>query len=161
PARTTGHRSRSDRGQEGHARSRGPRARCRPLRSRRSEPMKPWDRKRAAHLHRRAGFGGSPEELDLAVRLGREGAVSRPVGYEAISSADLEAYLDLFDFNHSDIAFIVRWWYLRMQYSSRPLEEKMVLFWHNHFATSIEKVGDPVMMLTQNIIFRQSGMKKF
>ena len=59
----------------------------------------PWDRKRAAHLYRRAGFGGTPEELDLAVSLGREGAVSHLVDYDAISTADLDAYLDLFGFD--------------------------------------------------------------
>jgi uncharacterized protein (DUF1800 family) len=122
--------------------------------------MKPWDRKRAAHLHRRAGFGGSPEELDLAVDLGRESAVARLVDYEAISAADLDAYLDLYGFNVTDSNSIVRWWYFRMQYTPRPLEEKMTLFWHNHFATSIEKV-DPVMMYVQNTIFRKNAMGKF
>jgi len=122
--------------------------------------MKPWDRRRAAHLHRRAGFGGSPEELDLAVGLGREGAVARLVDYEAISSADLDAYLDLSGLNVTDSNSTVRWWYLRMQYTPRPLEEKMTLFWHNHFATSVEKV-DPVMMYVQNTIFRQNAMGKF
>ena len=58
-----------------------------------------WDRKRAAHLYRRAGFGGTPEELDLAVSLGREGAVSYLVDYDGISTADLDAYLDLFGFD--------------------------------------------------------------
>ena len=58
-----------------------------------------WDRKRAAHLYRRAGFGGTPEELDRAVSLGREGAVSHLVDYDAISTADLDAYLDLFGFD--------------------------------------------------------------
>jgi|SRR5215471_589336 len=127
-----------------------------------------WDRKRAAHLYRRAGFGGTPDELDLAVWLGREGAVSRLVDYEAISTADLDAYLDLFGFDvagYGDVTYdraqnLLRWWYLRMQHSSRPLEEKMTLFWHNHFATSVLKVG-PQLMYTQNQIFRRLGMGKF
>ena len=109
-----------------------------------------WDRLRAAHLYRRAGFGGSPEELDLAVSLGREGAVSRLVDFERISSDGLEAYLSLFGFDpagFSQVPFdreseLRRWWYLRMQYTPRPLEEKMTLFWHNHFATSVTKVGE-------------------
>ena len=42
----------------------------------RKHGFRTWDRKRAAHLYRRAGFGGTPEELDLAVSLGREGAIS-------------------------------------------------------------------------------------
>ena len=82
-----------------------------------------WDRKRAAHLYRRAGFGGKPEDLDLATSLGREGAVSHLVDYDGISTADLDAYLGLFGFNlagypggiHDERGyFLERWWYSRM-----------------------------------------------
>ena len=128
-----------------------------------------WDRKRAAHLYRRAAFGGSPDELDLAVSLGREGAVSRLVDFDRISSDGLEAYLSLFGFDPGGfgsapfdrLAELTRWWYLRMQYTPRPLEEKMTLFWHNHFATSVTKVGEPALMYRQNQIFRSFGMGFF
>ncbi len=129
----------------------------------------PWDRKRAAHLHRRAGFSGTPQELDEAVSLGREGAVSRLVDYDTISTAELEANLGLWGFDldgYQDVPFdrfnqLLRWWFLRMQYTPRPLEEKMTLFWHNHFATSISKVGDSQLMYAQNQIFRELAMGKF
>jgi uncharacterized protein (DUF1800 family) len=128
-----------------------------------------WDRRRASHLYLRAGFGASPEELDLAVSLGREGAISRLVDYDSISTADLDAYLDTFGFDlesDADAPFdrflnLRRWWFLRMQYTPRPLEEKMVLFWHNHFATSIDKVGSIRLMYAQNRIFRNLGMGRF
>ena len=102
-----------------------------------------WDRKRAAHLYRRAGFGGRPEDLDRAISLGREGAVSYLVDYDGISTADLDAYLGLFGFDLEGYqegigdlrgTFITRWWYSRMLHGPRPLQEKMTLFWHNHFA---------------------------
>src|SRR2546428_13122929 len=32
-------------------------------------------------------------------------------------------------------------WLFRMLYSARPLEEKMTLFWHNHFATGYSKIA--------------------
>jgi len=120
-----------------------------------------WDRKRAAHLYRRAGFGATAAELDLAIGLGREGAVSRLVDYDTISTDALDSWLDLFGFDPSSQMDLVRWWYFRMQYTPRPLEEKMTLFWHNHFATSIEKVDSPPMMYTQNQIFRSLGMGNF
>src|SRR5262245_36855344 len=121
-----------------------------------------WDRKRAAHLYRRAGFGGTREELDRAVSRGREGAVSRPLDYETASTADLADYLDLLGYDltgFDDVAYdrfdqLLRWWNLRMQFSPRQLEEKMTLFWHNHFATSIGKVEKPQLMYAQNQIFR-------
>jgi uncharacterized protein (DUF1800 family) len=34
------------------------------------------------------------------------------------------------------------WWADRMVASNRPLEEKMALFWHGHFATGEEKIRD-------------------
>ena len=34
------------------------------------------------------------------------------------------------------------WWLDRMVRSNRPLEEKMTLFWHGHFATTEEKLRD-------------------
>src|SRR5262245_647077 len=128
-----------------------------------------WDRKKAAHLYRRAGFGATPEELDLAVRLGREGAVSRLVDYDGISTADLEDYLGLIGGDltgFEEVGFdrfdaLQHWWFLRMLYTPRPLEEKMTLFWHNHFATSIDKVEKVPLMYAQNQIFRRLAMGRF
>lgn len=42
-----------------------------------------------------------------------------------------------------------------------PLTERMVLFWHNHFTTSIDKVNQPDLLLKQNTIFRQYSMGNF
>jgi uncharacterized protein (DUF1800 family) len=37
---------------------------------------------------------------------------------------------------------LANWWADRMVATARPLEEKMALFWHGHFATGEEKVRD-------------------
>jgi uncharacterized protein (DUF1800 family) len=47
------------------------------------------------------------------------------------------------------------WWLQRMAKGPRPLQEKMVLFWHGHFATSVEKVRDAYLMWRQNELFRR------
>src|SRR5208337_4804889 len=47
------------------------------------------------------------------------------------------------------------WWLERMASGARPLQEKMVLFWHGHFATSMEKVRDAYLMWRQNDLFRR------
>jgi uncharacterized protein (DUF1800 family) len=47
------------------------------------------------------------------------------------------------------------WWLQRMATGPRPLQEKMTLFWHGQFATSVEKVRDPYFMWKQNDIFRR------
>jgi uncharacterized protein (DUF1800 family) len=46
------------------------------------------------------------------------------------------------------------WWATRMLTTGRPLEEKLTLFWHGHFATGENKVRDYRMMLQQNQMFR-------
>src|SRR5207249_11631371 len=47
------------------------------------------------------------------------------------------------------------WWLERMANGPRPLQEKMTLFWHGHFATSVEKVREAYLMWRQNELFRR------
>jgi hypothetical protein len=53
------------------------------------------------------------------------------------------------------------WWAQRMLTTNRPLEEKMALFWHGHFATSEEKVRDYRKMLAQLDLFYRDGTGNF
>src|SRR4029079_7241936 len=53
------------------------------------------------------------------------------------------------------------WWANRMLATKRPLEEKLTLFWHGHFATGENKVRDYRMMLRQNEMFRARASGKF
>jgi uncharacterized protein (DUF1800 family) len=56
---------------------------------------------------------------------------------------------------------IAVWWMQRMTATENPLREKMTLFWHGHFATSIDKVNEAAYMLSQNQIFRTMGLGTF
>ena len=47
------------------------------------------------------------------------------------------------------------WWLERMAKGPRPLQEKLTLFWHGHFATSAQKVREAYLMLLQNDTFRK------
>ena len=53
------------------------------------------------------------------------------------------------------------WWATRMLATPRPLEEKLTLFWHGHFATGENKVRDYRMMLRQNQMFRRNASGSF
>ena len=53
------------------------------------------------------------------------------------------------------------WWANRMLTNPRPLQEKMALFWHGHFATSEEKVRDYRKMLRQLELFENKGLGNF
>ncbi len=46
------------------------------------------------------------------------------------------------------------WWLQRMAKGPRALQEKLTLFWHGHFATSVQKVRDSYLMWLQNDTFR-------
>ena len=53
------------------------------------------------------------------------------------------------------------WWANEMLNTNKALQEKMVLFWHNHFSTSEEKVRDYRKMQLQNEFFRSHGLTTF
>lgn len=121
----------------------------------------------AAHLLRRMGFGGSPDEISDLVSRGREAAVDSLLNY---SQADDKALDDLlqrsFDFSDPNDntkfngAELQRWWFTRMVHTRRPFEEKLTLFWHNHFATAISKVPE-ILMYVQNLTLRQNALARF
>ena len=53
------------------------------------------------------------------------------------------------------------WWANRMLTTQRPLEEKMALFWHGHFANNEEKVRDYRKMQRQLALFQAKGTGNF
>jgi uncharacterized protein (DUF1800 family) len=126
----------------------------------------------AAHLLRRAGFSGPPEEINPLVTLGREGAVNYLLDYERVDNQEMDTVLrtsfeflratsseSLTDANFNETE-IRAWWLGRMLHTKRPFEEKMTLFWHNHFATSLDKV--PVLhMYSQNLDLRRLALTRF
>lgn len=53
------------------------------------------------------------------------------------------------------------WWFRKMLKTEAPLREKMTLFWHDHFATSMRKVKRPELMMVQNRLFRENAIGGF
>jgi uncharacterized protein (DUF1800 family) len=149
--------------------------------------LKPIDRQKwnfytAAHLLNRAGFGGTPEEIEKLAALTPEAAVASLVNYEKFpdntpnpewAKPDPERMQRLAQLRMADemtrrtmqqqeqqqerqrMIDLKYWWLDRMAKGPRPLQEKMTLFWHGHFATSMEKVRDAYLMWKQNDIFRR------
>src|SRR6202022_391298 len=60
-----------------------------------------------------------------------------------------------------EIVDLRRWWLDRMLTGPAPLLEKMTLFWHGHFATSIQKVQDAYWMWLQNDTLRRNALGNF
>ncbi|MEE9131906.1 MAG: DUF1800 family protein, partial [Phycisphaerales bacterium] len=59
------------------------------------------------------------------------------------------------------IAELQRWWLKRMIETPRPLQEKMTLFWHGHFATGYRTIEDSYHMFQQNQLFRHYALGNF
>jgi hypothetical protein len=112
----------------------------------------PFDERRAAHLLRRAGFGASPREISAAVDKGLEAAVEDLFAEHPDEEHEFERTFDALNgrlMNFGDIGACQAWWVYRMLTTRAPLREKLTLFWHGHFATNHEKVGDAQLMLQQ------------
>jgi uncharacterized protein (DUF1800 family) len=126
-------------------------------------------RSRVAHLYRRAGFGARPEELDAAVADGYEAAVDRLLDLAAADSGAAAVAAPTFSSTgpadqrarREESRALTQWWIDRMVLSTTPLRERLTLFWHDHFATSVQKVKDPALMYRQNEIFRAQGAGNF
>ena len=59
-------------------------------------------------------------------------------------------------------AFELReWWFREMLTTPSPLTEKMTLFWHNHFATSQQKVRFTPLMYQQHVMLRRNALGNF
>jgi hypothetical protein len=121
----------------------------------------PYDAERllAGHLLRRISFGPTPAEVARVLRLGR----ARYVEQQLNATGDGAALArlprpprDKFD----DPAWQARW-YARMVLSRRQLLERMTLIWHEHFATSNEKVGVAYLMHRQEDLLRRFALRNF
>jgi uncharacterized protein (DUF1800 family) len=121
-------------------------------------------RSQIAHLLRRAGFGATEAELDQYTQLGLAGAVDRLLNPEQVDDSATDLLLaplaaELGDPKKIEAAKF--YWFNRMLYTQRPLQEKLTLFWHNHFATANSKVGNSVLMQQQIQLLRTYGFGNF
>ncbi len=128
------------------------------------EPSKqaPWNRARAAHLFRRAGFAATTKQLDDAAAGDSQTAIQGLLdpGDTARFDDEMESF--------SKIVLATRapkglsaWWLYRMLYTPDQLLEKTTLFWHGHFATSAAKVTNVRPMLRQNALLRRYARGDF
>jgi hypothetical protein len=123
--------------------------------------MAQWNERTVAHLLRRAGFGATQEEIKFYLDMGQQGAINYLLNYESIDDSEVDRQVASANLDLTKGADLINWWLLRMIYTKRPLQEKMVLFWHGHFATAIFKVKEEKLMLKQNELFRKNALGNF
>jgi len=148
-------------------------------------PAEEWDYAKARHLLSRAGFGGTPEEVERLHKMGLDQAVESLLSFQGkadegpappeppqIAKDDRpaskltpeerqKAAQEKRRLDQQYYQQVRAWWVRRMVESQRPLEEKLVLFWHGHFATEHRTVRDTRAMLAQNQLFRKNAAGNF
>jgi hypothetical protein len=170
-----------------------------------------WNYDRAAHLLERAGFGGTPADIDLLASMSPSEAVRslvyfdptansrlHPFDHSGIHDPGLEPFppsrpatTDLAKETGEALGIKVKptgnrrlqpvvnkffywlrasvletnrvayWWANRMVDSNNPLQEKMALFWHGHYAVNESKVRDYRKLLIEIELFQEMGTGNF
>ncbi|HKA07214.1 MAG TPA: DUF1800 domain-containing protein [Gemmataceae bacterium] len=128
-----------------------------------------WNSRWAAHLYRRAGFGASRPELKDAVTAGLEATVDQfftapkeprtrpPIITLPTPVNPMTGMADA----SGQTAVLRATWLQRLIDGVEPLREKMALFWHNHFATSVTKVNDVALMERQGELLFTHALGSF
>ena len=145
-----------------------------------------WNEEDAAHLLRRAGFGGTPEDAEVLAAGGLEGAVERILSDDGFNqpapphtdpaehirrrrlqqARRTDAEMDRgeardFQRETRETFEALRTWWLNRMRVDAGAREKLTLFWHGHFATSQTKVRFNHLMLGQNETLRRLGTGPF
>lgn len=116
-------------------------------------------RLRIGHLLRRAGFGATGPELDRFEAMGYEAAVDSLLDFANVPDP-IEERLAGLGLDLTKGEDLRRWWLVRMRYTTRPPQEKMVLFLHGLLTSGIGKVQPP-LMLQQNELFRARALGSY
>jgi len=147
-------------------------------------PALEWDAARAEHLWNRAGFGANTAAIERTVALGREavvdellrveGWIEEPFYARKKPSGDLRKYVqnlpveerdkriaEMREEDRAQMADFLEWWVGRMLAGVEPLRERMVLFWHGHFTSSMAVVQGSYEMIQQNQLFRRRALGSF
>jgi uncharacterized protein (DUF1800 family) len=135
----------------------------------------------ARHLLNRTSFAASPAEIEDFSRLDREQAADRLLAATerqaatpppAWASAPFESLRRFRNMSQEERKLarqeifrqsfeLQSWWLAEMLTTPAPLAEKMTLFWHNHFVSSLQKVRSPQLMYRQNVLLRRHALGNF
>lgn len=121
---------------------------------------------RIDHLLRRTGFGITPQQRKNAFHMGYEKTVQELVhatlGYKLAKQPPATPFPAIV-IPATFIAFGqgITWWLNTLATTTSPLNERLTMFWHRHFATNGGKVFQPGWMFDQNLTFREHGVGPF
>ncbi|MEI8282560.1 MAG: DUF1800 family protein, partial [Armatimonadota bacterium] len=124
-------------------------------------------REKVAHLYRRFSFGGTLGEIEHGTAIGLDATIKALVDYDTVPG-NYNVHPFEFAWNVDEKmeaepgTYRFRlWWIFAMASTNRPLQEKLALFWHSHFAVSEKKVENGPMMLDYMIVLRNGANGQF
>ncbi len=91
----------------------------------------------------------------------RQARVARQNGNEDVVDMFRQRRMRAQREDRAQIRGMQTWWLTRMIETPRPLEEKMTLFWHGHFATGYRTIENSYHMFLQNQLFRSKAVGNF
>src|SRR4051812_19143615 len=118
-----------------------------------------WTEAHVRRLFWRAGFGARADEATRWAAAGKAATLSHVLNGGGTSLSGpaphtQDGKLDpVNEWGHD-----VLWWLDRMVRSNHPLQEKMTLFWHDHFSTRDQETP---LMLAQNRMIRKNALGNF
>ncbi|MCG5073764.1 DUF1800 domain-containing protein [Paraburkholderia tagetis] len=135
----------------------------------------------ATHLLIRTGFAPAPAEIVPYVGLTRAVAVERVLATARTDAATpLPAWTAEIPLTRAQRNALTpgerrdaqrqrgrhydelrAWWMREILTTPSPLTERMTLFWHNHFTSGQDKVGEPLLMAQQNALLRRNALGSF
>lgn len=131
----------------------------------------------ARHLSMRTGLGACWKDLQRYQNLSRKQAVHHVVYSLSTrwvltppklaewtpwnAKHSIKQRNSLYTRLNDDKKALREWSVQNMLRTPYPLTERMVLFWHNHFTSSLNKVNQPNLLLKQNLLFRRHGLGNF
>lgn len=133
----------------------------------------PATRQDVSRLFARAAFGATAADLDRWAGQPYEAAVEHLLNVPALdgrapSADDAERivlennYLEDLSGLYAGVRLAGQWWVERMRTTQYPLEERIVLFWHDHFATAyLDPYPDVRMLIQQNQLMRRHALGNF
>jgi uncharacterized protein (DUF1800 family) len=134
----------------------------------------------ARHLLNRTGFDAQLRDIDEFARLTRREGVERllagvhaeprtpppawvkewtdPRVVRVMGDEERKAFVRL---QIERALELKAWWLAEMLATRSPLTERMTLFWHNHFTSSLQKVRSPPLIYRQNVLLRRHALGNF
>ncbi|MBK5284914.1 MAG: DUF1800 family protein, partial [Bacteroidia bacterium] len=139
----------------------------------------PWTLAEVKHLLRRAMFGAPKVDADHFVSAGMANSIAELLTPSAVPPPPLYTYTT--QYNDPNVPFgsawvtappdpnaigvriksFKAWWTGLLLNQPRTIEEKMTLFWSNHFSTETMSVSDPRFSYATNALCRQHAMGNF